>query len=69
MKAKQKRLPKERNPFMASALFRKAGAHDKTNKAKRRNEKQNLMKTLGDKLDNALTRLHRSASPDMEPTS
>jgi hypothetical protein len=36
---------KPRNPFVAVAKFRKAGAHEKTAKALRRHEKQNLAKT------------------------
>lgn len=42
MKRKRQKIPKERNPFMAAALFRKAGVHDKPNKAKRRSEKVKL---------------------------
>jgi hypothetical protein len=42
MKRKSCKVPKERNQFVAAALFRKAGAHTKTNKAKRRLEKVKL---------------------------
>ncbi len=36
---KQKTV-KERNQFVAAALFRKAGSHRKTNKAMRKSQKQ-----------------------------
>lgn len=39
MKRKQMAAPRERNQFVAAALFRKAGAHCKTNKALRRKQK------------------------------
>ena len=42
MKRKQKAAPRERNQFVAAALFRKAGAHVKSNKAIRRKEKMDL---------------------------
>lgn len=42
MKHKRKPVPKERNVYVAAALFRKAGAHTKTNKAKRKRENQNF---------------------------
>lgn len=35
----RKRPALPRNPLVAKAMFRKAGAHDKTRKAKRRGEK------------------------------
>jgi len=37
---KQKQTVKERNQFVALALFRKAGAHRKTNKAMRKSLNQ-----------------------------
>lgn len=46
MKRKQKELPKERNVFVAAAMFRKAGAHTKTTKAKRKNEKQKFLRDI-----------------------
>lgn len=42
MKRKQMAAPKERNQFVAAALFRKAGAHVKTNKAIRRKQKMEM---------------------------
>jgi hypothetical protein len=42
MKRKQKvsvKIPGPRNPFVAVALFKKAGTHRKTEKAERRQEK------------------------------
>ena len=42
MKRKRQKVPKERNVFVAAALFRKAGAHTKTTKAKRKRENQNF---------------------------
>lgn len=41
MKNAPKKL-KERNQFVVAALFRKAGAHRKTNKAIRKRENQNV---------------------------
>ena len=37
---KRKQVVKERNQFVALALFRKAGAHRKSNKALRRSQKK-----------------------------
>jgi hypothetical protein len=42
MKRKHKTL-KERNPFVAHIMLKRAGAHGKTNKALRRAEKIKLM--------------------------
>ena len=42
MKRKRQKVPKSRNPFVAAAMFRVAGAHDKSNKAKRRADKSAL---------------------------
>ena len=42
MKRKHK-TPKERNPFVAHIMLKRAGAHGKTNKALRRAEKIKLM--------------------------
>lgn len=41
---KQAKIPRERNQYVAAALFRKAGLHRKSNKALRKNEKQNAFK-------------------------
>jgi hypothetical protein len=41
MKVKVERV-KQRNQFVAAALFRKAGAHRKSNKAIRKSENQRL---------------------------
>ena len=46
MKRKHVNVPKERNVFVAAAMFRKAGAHTKTNKAKRRSEKLSFLKSI-----------------------
>jgi hypothetical protein len=40
--ASSKRNSKARNPFHDHPLMRKGGVHEKTNKAKRENEKQKL---------------------------
>lgn len=40
------KAPKERNPFVEKALFRKAGAHGKTAKAQRQQDKIKLKKHL-----------------------
>lgn len=42
----KKRVPKPRNPFVALAIVRKAGEHEKTPRAKRQAEKQALKKRL-----------------------
>jgi len=39
MKRKPNKVLKARNPSVVAIRFRKAGAHDKTNKAKRRGAK------------------------------
>ena len=39
---KDKRIPRERNQFVAAALFRKAGSHRKTNKALRKAVNQKI---------------------------
>jgi len=39
---KQLKAPRERNQFVAAALFRRAGSHRKPNKSLRKQEKQNL---------------------------
>jgi len=44
MKRKQMAAPRERNQFVAAALFRKAGAHCKSNKAVRRKQKMDVIK-------------------------
>lgn len=46
MKRKRPKIPKERNVFVAAARFRKAGAHTKTNKAKRKRENQNFTENI-----------------------
>ncbi len=48
MQKHRQELPRERNQFVALALFRKAGAHRKTNKAlrKRDNQQFNFKETL-----------------------
>jgi len=45
MKRKTNKVPKDRNPLVAAIMFRKAGAHDKSNKAKRRQMKVELQRT------------------------
>lgn len=42
----KKRVPKPRNPYVAAALLRSAGAHDKSAGAKRQAEKRALAKRL-----------------------
>jgi hypothetical protein len=48
MKRKPTAAPKERNQFVAAALFRKAGAHEKTHKALRKQMKQSLRSFNGE---------------------
>jgi hypothetical protein len=42
----KKRVPKPRNPYVALAIVRKAGEHEKSAGAKRQAEKQALKKSL-----------------------
>ncbi len=42
----KKRVPKPRNPYVAAALLRSAGAHEKGASAKRQAEKRALAKRL-----------------------
>ncbi len=44
----KKRVPKPRNPFVALAIARKAGEHEKLAGAKRQVEKQALKKRLAE---------------------
>jgi hypothetical protein len=44
MKQKQMKLKKERNPFVQHLITKKQGAHQKSKKAQRRDEKINLKK-------------------------
>ncbi len=48
-RAKKLPNPAPRNPLVAEALFRKAGAHGKSRKALRRGEKMELQKLAEDK--------------------
>jgi hypothetical protein len=40
MSKRKQKVPRERNQFVAAALFRKAGVHRKTNKALRKHLNQ-----------------------------
>jgi len=42
----RKKIARERNQFVALALFRKAGSHRKTNKALRKQDKQGTLAQL-----------------------
>jgi len=44
MVKKNVKVPKPRNEFVQHMRFRKSGAHDKTKKALRKQEKQNFQK-------------------------
>lgn len=44
---KRKQIAKQRNQFVALALFRKAGAHRKTNKAIRRKQNMSVLNSAG----------------------
>ena len=44
MKQKLKELPKERNPFVQHLITKKQGAHGKSKKTVRRDEKADLRK-------------------------
>ena len=46
MKQKHKQIAKQRNRFVALALMRKAGAHRKSNKAVRRQQKASLAQSV-----------------------
>ena len=43
---KHRKIPKERNIFVSAAMFRKAGAHTKTTKAKRTSEKVKFLQNV-----------------------
>jgi hypothetical protein len=43
MKRKRMAAPRERNQFVAAALFRKAGVHRKSNKALRKAQNQSSL--------------------------
>lgn len=43
---KLQKVPKERNIFVSAAMFRKAGAHTKTTKAKRTAEKVKFLQNI-----------------------
>lgn len=47
MKPKLRKMPAPRNPFVAAAKFKKAGAHATTEKAKRRAAKSEVQKEWG----------------------
>ena len=44
----KRRVPKPRNPFVAPAIARKAGEHEKTAHARRQAEKRALKKRLAE---------------------
>ncbi|MDP1646323.1 MAG: hypothetical protein Q8K35_05320 [Thiobacillus sp.] len=44
----KRRVPKPRNPYVALALQRRAGEHEKSASAKRQTEKQALRKRLNE---------------------
>ena len=46
MKRQEQKLPRERNQFVAAALFRKAGSHRKTFKALRREQNTKFLKEV-----------------------
>ncbi len=45
----KRRVPKPRNPFVALAIARKAGAHGKTPRARRQAEKRSLQQRLDER--------------------
>jgi hypothetical protein len=46
MKQRKQKLPRERNHFVAAALFRKAGSHVKPHKSLRKQENQSFIKEV-----------------------
>lgn len=56
---------KPRNPFVALAKFRKAGAHEKPEKALRRKEKQTLAKTAKQSPESWHNRIPGGCGPAM----
>ena len=44
--SKKTHCPKPRNPYVAAAKFRRAGAHEKTEKARRRHEAVALIQAI-----------------------
>lgn len=57
MKRKRQKIPKQRNPYVAQALFRVAGTHDKPYKTKRAADKRFVAK---------LTRSWDKIDPDLD---
>lgn len=45
MAQKKKQLPKQRNPFVQHIITKKSGAHGKSKKAQRRDDKAELRKS------------------------
>ena len=43
---KHQKVPRERNVFVSAAMFRKAGAHTKTTKAKRTADKVKFLQNI-----------------------
>jgi len=52
MKRENRKSAAPRNPFVAAAKFRKAGAHIKSNKALRRQEKMNQRELIDERQHN-----------------
>ncbi len=53
----KRKIPPQRNPFVAVAKFKKAGAHGKSKKAQRRAEKMELQGKVG------VVAAHRTFNP------
>lgn len=54
MSKKKQKIPKERNPFVQHIMFKKAGAHTKSKKAIRQQEKSKLRKQGKDYFSNTM---------------
>jgi hypothetical protein len=72
MKQKRAKIPKQRNPYVQHMIKRVAGAHEKSHKSKRKQEKQNFTEfirtrsseeehlTLGKRLKPGVVQVHYS---------
>jgi hypothetical protein len=56
----KRKIPAQRNPFVAVAKFKKAGAHGKSKKALRRAEKKELQGKVG------VVAAHRTFNPGQD---
>jgi hypothetical protein len=61
---KRNKMPKERNPFVQHLIKKKCGAHNKSKKAQRRDDKISLRKNIKDDLNKVVTFFKSSYGPE-----